>query len=357
MAIEHRGGDATGFAWTLPSGLGEYWKVPNTAFVATRAAPLPREATVVLGHTRMGTGGSKSEPRNNHPVVDDGIMLIHNGTVNNEYYIYKTLFDLPLPQNTVDTAAWALLLSHREHLGATHPVEVLGVPTGSAALAWIEDNDPHALHLARTVERPLTMGWTRKGDMVMSSTPQTLEHLSLLTNIKFRRITELEEGTYLKVVHGEIVETRKFEAAKVYSNFRGRTVSQGTAGVVHDSGQGTALELVKNGGQAGVTTPRHSEQCRWDLEDYEAPKDVPPDPDSIRVWRHACECGDCLEYNIWAERDEVLKFYDTYEYKGTTYVWVEEVKMFVSEDEFFEDFAPFGELALTSSQSLSDTDR
>lgn len=367
MAIEHRGTDATGFGWTLPDGQGRYWKEPMTAYQATRKAPLPREATVMLGHTRWGTSGPKSIPSNNHPVIDEGIMLIHNGVVNNEWAIYK-MFDLPVPKQTVDTAAIALLLSNWEQLGADHVSEVLKTPTGSAALAWIDTADPHALHLARLQDRPLTLAWTRKGDMVMSSTPETLEHLSLMANIKFRKVTEVREGAYLKVVRGEIAETQTFTP---------RTWSSGySSSGAYSSGQSESylskprgeLELVKDRGDA-VTVPFNEDDldkydiCRWDVEDIEVPTSVPFNPKAIRDWRYECLCTDCVTYeenkDLWKEQDAAFADgVEEFTYRGERMVWNREAGRYLPAEmaEVSTDPAELLELAEALGVEMNDND-
>lgn len=45
----------------------------------------------------------------------------------------------------------------------------------------------------------------------MSSTPETLGQLSTWTNTKIRKVREIPEGTYLRVIAGEIVEEATFK--------------------------------------------------------------------------------------------------------------------------------------------------
>lgn len=344
MAIEHRGTDATGFGWTAPDGSGRYWKEPVSAYQATLKAELPKQATVVLGHTRWGTSGSKRIPANNHPVIDEGIMLVHNGIVNNEFSIYK-LFDLPTPKDTVDTAAIAMLLANWDRMGKDHPVEVLEIPTGSAAIAWIDTDDPHGLHLARLQERPLTIAWTRKGDLVMSSTPETLEHLSLLANVKFRKMTEFKEGAYVRVERGQITEVKTFKP-RTYASWSGSGWNGQGEYISKPSG---ALELVKGDDRKDAITVPFDEQdledydvCRWDVEDVEVPTHVPFNPTAIREWRYECNCTDCLQYEAhkgeWKAADEALgNGLDEYEYEGQRFVWSLEAGTYIPAEMVMDD--------------------
>lgn len=228
LAIEPRGTDATGFAWVnaeLHEGATSrswYWKTPDRARNAIRSAPLDSDAIVAIGHTRAATQGNKADNRNNHPVVDNGIMLVHNGIIYNDKTLYRELLGADfVPKAEVDSQVAATLLAHRAQIGADHVTDILSLIRGSAAFAWIESVDVDELHLARCSERPLTIAWTRKGDLVMSSTPETLLNLSLWANIRLRRVEEIDEGTYLRVRDGEIVERTRFELPKTTYGYKG----------------------------------------------------------------------------------------------------------------------------------------
>jgi hypothetical protein len=219
LAIENRGTDATGFAYTDGDRKGWYWKTAKPAHDAVFSGffPTRRDIVTAIGHTRWATQGSRHKNENNHPVIDDGVMLVHNGIITNDKEIQKWLDPDHLPKAEVDTAAFAAMLAHPDELYASHVTDLLGMVAGSAAFAWIMTDSPETLHLARTLERPLTIGWTRLGDLVMSSTPMTLADLSDLSGVKIRRFREVEEGTYLRVVAGEIVEEQSFRPLRSYS--------------------------------------------------------------------------------------------------------------------------------------------
>ena len=76
-------------------------------------------------------------------------------------------------------------------------------------MAWLESDDP-TLHLARLSTRPLTIGWTKRGDLVMSSTPETMLLTARLSGVAVHSIESLPEGTYLEVVDGEVVAETRF---------------------------------------------------------------------------------------------------------------------------------------------------
>lgn len=216
LAIEERGRDATGFAWTTEGGSSWYWKTPRRAREAIKSAPLDLDATTVIGHTRASTQGDKSDNANNHPVLDDGILLVHNGVIHNDFTLFREHFGKDYKRKAqVDTQIIASMLAHRDTVfDGMSPGELFELLRGDAALAWIELADANVLNLARVQGRPLTLGWTRKGDLVMSSTPETLANLALWSNLRIKKVREVEEGRHLKVVAGEIVDESTFTPRK-----------------------------------------------------------------------------------------------------------------------------------------------
>lgn len=211
LAIEPRGRDATGFAWVREDGSSFYWKTPDRAQNAASIAPLDKDIVTAIGHTRWKTQGDQKDNRNNHPVIDDGIMLVHNGCITNDYALYKLLGADYVKKAQVDSQVIATMLANMPAFDADHPVDLLEVLEGSAALAWIQTGNTDVLHLARVQERPLTIGWTRLGDLVMSSTPDSLFNLATWSNTKIRDFWEVDEGTYLTVEAGQVTDMIKFK--------------------------------------------------------------------------------------------------------------------------------------------------
>lgn len=211
LAIEQRGKDATGFAWTNQDGKSWYWKTPKKAREAVSRAPLDSTMQTVIGHTRWATQGDTKQNENNHPVMDDGVLLVHNGIIENDWELYEWLDKTFIPKAEVDSQVVATMLAHPDAYGSKHPTDLLSLIEGTAAFAWLAtDTDPGVLHLARLLGRPMTIGWTRRGDLVMSSTPETLAHLALTSGVRVAKVREIPEGTYLRVVEGEIAEEAVF---------------------------------------------------------------------------------------------------------------------------------------------------
>lgn len=209
LAIESRGPDAVGFGWgEVGTGHPWYWKHEGKASDVARYAPLPVGMRAVIGHTRWATHGDPRVNDNNHPVVAPGLVLVHNGVLSNHEALFKDLGVEPTAE--VDSEALAVLLAYGSGVfGASEPAELLERVRGNAAIAWLDADTPDVLHLARLQGRPMTLGWTKRGDLVMSSTPETLKLTSLLAKVDICRTEYVPEGQYLRVEGGRIVDRVK----------------------------------------------------------------------------------------------------------------------------------------------------
>lgn len=82
LAVEssRRGPHSFGWAWSK----GVVRKVGN---LADSAVEVP-EADWCIGHARLATSGDYRDLRNNHPIVNQGVALVHNGNV----YAYREIY-------------------------------------------------------------------------------------------------------------------------------------------------------------------------------------------------------------------------------------------------------------------------
>jgi asparagine synthetase B (glutamine-hydrolysing) len=212
-SIEDRGRDSTGFGWGEKDDEDHvyYSKMRGRATKVADLLPLPAKGIhTLMAHTRHGTKGSASINDNNHPVVADHIVLVHNGRVDND----NDLIDLADMKSKrlgiVDSWAIPALLSRKEDLGAS-TIDCLELVEGVAAIAWMSSWEPGILHLARLSTRPLTIGWTKRGDLVFASTVANLRKASELGKVAIEDVTTLKEGTYLRIKEGGIEEWSEFK--------------------------------------------------------------------------------------------------------------------------------------------------
>lgn len=209
LAIEHRGRHATGAAWCDEAGKVWYDKdgVSATAYVP-RLALSPLALSAVL-HTRFATQGSPSDNGNNHPIALPGITGTHNGCLDND----GAIFDLLGVEREaeVDSEAIFALLAYGSDLPT--PGEALELVEGDAAVAWIETARPRTLHLARLTGRPLAIGRTAGGSLVYASTPDCLVEGCKAAGVTLNEVREVAEGTYLRVLRGEVKTVERFTPA------------------------------------------------------------------------------------------------------------------------------------------------
>ena len=103
-ASEARGADATGYACNSHGKL-IIEKQPLPAF--RMKFRIPKDAYVVMGHTRMTTQGDAQKNRNNHPffgkVNDTPFALAHNGVLNNDTVLRKNHC---LPHTKIETDSY-----------------------------------------------------------------------------------------------------------------------------------------------------------------------------------------------------------------------------------------------------------
>lgn len=104
---EARGTDATGIAYNKNSGLTVY-KRPIAGH--KMRFYLPNETTVIMGHTRMTTGGSPKRNANNHPfsgrTKDGTFALAHNGILYNDY---ELRLNHALPKSQIETDSYVMV--------------------------------------------------------------------------------------------------------------------------------------------------------------------------------------------------------------------------------------------------------
>ena len=103
-ASEARGTDAAGIAYNA-GGTLHIDKRPGPAHTIHFTAP--KEAKVIMGHTRMTTQGSALKRQNNHPFAGrarrEGFALAHNGVLYNDKLL-RRIHDLP--QTSIETDSY-----------------------------------------------------------------------------------------------------------------------------------------------------------------------------------------------------------------------------------------------------------
>ena len=124
-----------------------------------------------LLHTRFTTQGSIQNNGNNHPVVRDGIILTHNGVIQDRP-VYRHFDVTPIHQ--VDTEAIIVGLRH------SNPTWVAENIQGSMSIAWVDcTKSTSIVNLMTNGRNPLVIARLRNGDIVYASCEYHLEEFDI----------------------------------------------------------------------------------------------------------------------------------------------------------------------------------
>lgn len=147
VANSERGKDASGVCMFYEQGKETLYKraVPSTKLVhdeALHAITRAPDATIAIGHTRLGTMGENVD-KNAHPFTENHIIGAHNGMV----YNYNELEYLTAEKRgpvRVDSQVIFRMLSEIPSEGEAI-AEMLPMIHGSLALTWVDTREPTVL--------------------------------------------------------------------------------------------------------------------------------------------------------------------------------------------------------------------
>lgn len=206
--IESRGRDAAGAAWLDSQRVAWWQKNCVKGSVLAKHLSVPGNSVQGILHARFATKGSPDLNVNNHPIVRDGIVLVHNGHISNDDRLFARLKVDRVGQ--VDSEVIAASIMHGKGTLAAR----LTAPQGNAAVAWMEVTDQDAgnsqiIHVARLSTSPLFIGQTAAGDLLGASTQPLLMNACRRTGITLTWAYDVPEWTYMKVRRGVIeIETK-----------------------------------------------------------------------------------------------------------------------------------------------------
>jgi len=206
--LEYRGYDSAGIA-TLQDGRIDRRRAPGKlAALAALVAEHPLPGTTGIGHTRWATHGAPNEA-NAHPHSSPGVVLVHNGIIENFRILRDELAGEGVTFTTeTDTEVVAEMISRALRQGskpAEAVEETLGRLEGAFALAILFEGEEDLMIGARRGS-PLAVGYG-DGEMFLGSDAVAL---APMTN----RVTYLEEGDWVVLRRSE-VEFRDREGRRV----------------------------------------------------------------------------------------------------------------------------------------------
>lgn len=176
-----RGMDSTGVFYVTNSGdvqthkeVGESGKFLKTKEWEATEKELWKNGQAIVGHCRAGTRGAKTDA-NAHPfIVDNKIVLVHNGTVTGSHdHLAKT---------DVDSHAIAHVLAEESDIATA-----ISKINGAYALVWY-NTETMKLHAIRNKERPLWFALMEDGSMMFAS------ESSFIYTACWRNGLKIEEG-------------------------------------------------------------------------------------------------------------------------------------------------------------------
>lgn len=285
LAIEARGPHATGYGWIDEASAWPYfWKEQGRASLVADLCAVTRDPEVrtLIAHTRYATQGSPSVAANNHPVVAPGIVLVHNGVVTNDDALFRTLGVERMAE--VDSEVIAALLSY----SGMDPWLALAELRGRAAVAWLDADSPDTLHLARVTDSPLHYAHTKGGAFIFASTAKAINDAAGLAQVRLvGRVRSVDEGTYLRVVRGDITVVRRIAITRT-----------ATTGPRLDQGAAPAKKKGKKGRHAnqGRLLSVAPDPATWDWTDgrgitdrFARPATATQPPEPYWAWRNRDE--------------------------------------------------------------------
>lgn len=213
VAAEVRGTDATGIAYCVKGHLCIYKRPWPAHLMRFR---IPRDASVIMGHTRMTTQGSARYNYNNHPfsgqTEEGAFALAHNGILYNDDILREQL-DLPMTKVQTDSYIAVQLLEQKKTLTMDSLRYMAEQVRGSFTFTVLDDADH--LYFVKG-DNPLCL-WHLKslGVYLYASTEkilkQALQGLEM-QNIKHKTVV-LQEGDILRISGDGRCDWAKFKAS------------------------------------------------------------------------------------------------------------------------------------------------
>jgi glucosamine--fructose-6-phosphate aminotransferase (isomerizing) len=196
--LEYRGYDSCGIATIYEGTLERRRAVGKIVNLRTLLEKEPLQGNIVIGHTRWATHGGVTQT-NAHPHINDRIMLIHNGIIEN-YVALKTELKNQgaVFETQTDTEVVLHLLERFLSEGKTPKEAIIALRKeiqGAYALVIAFKSDPDKLYGLRQGS-PLAIGYG-EGEMYLGSDAIGLASLT-------QKIAYLEDGDWVELEHEHV---------------------------------------------------------------------------------------------------------------------------------------------------------
>jgi len=136
-----------------------------------RDIPFASSSTLMIGHTRAATQGSKSDRTNASPLAVGTLIGTHNGDIDDTTVSnWLSQEDKTSFGGTDTETLYRAINSVKSHRGKVR--EILETAQGRIALAWYDRRLPGRMFLARGGLSPLSISYDREGNLYWASNPQ-----------------------------------------------------------------------------------------------------------------------------------------------------------------------------------------
>jgi glucosamine 6-phosphate synthetase-like amidotransferase/phosphosugar isomerase protein len=182
-----RGNDATGVAFSTDTDITVIkHNIHASKFIKTdfyeKAEKLhideaSAELRIILGHTRLKTKGTPTDRNNNHPIVSDSIVGIHNGNISNDDNLFmeyvRAFPEVFKRKGLVDTEIIFRLVNHYKHHVRLQMWDAISSTNrlikGSYACALIDASAPWMLWLFRDWSPTDVLHYPKYGLVIFAS--------------------------------------------------------------------------------------------------------------------------------------------------------------------------------------------
>lgn len=152
-----------------------------------------------VGHVRFLTHGSADNRNNNHPIPHGNIIGVHNGVLENHDNILRQTGRQDDDTQVDSEAIFAAV-------NKWGPKKGLRKIKGKMVAVFADARNPYRLRIARSHSRSLYVAWTEQGNFIFGSERQPIEDLSIESDIKFRKFSNVGEYRLITVEGGDITQ-------------------------------------------------------------------------------------------------------------------------------------------------------
>ncbi len=206
--LEYRGYDSAGIAFFLNGKIEVRRRTGKIKELATMLESENPESFTAIGHTRWATHGRPSE-ENAHPHRSDGIVLVHNGIIENYLDLKKQLIEKGyIFKSETDTEVLSHLINyHSKTFSLEDAVRAaLKQVKGAYAIAVINEKEPDKIVGVRK-DSPLVTGISEGEYFLASDIPPFLNYTNRVVFLNdYEMVILTKDGFVLTDLEGNIID-------------------------------------------------------------------------------------------------------------------------------------------------------